>query len=63
MNPNVLIVVALGIVLVILVAGLVNLFREGKNARNLSNRLMRYRVLAQAAVILIIMALLYFNSR
>jgi hypothetical protein len=29
----------------------------------MSNRLMRYRVLAQAAAILIIMAVLYFTSR
>ena len=63
MNPNFVIAISLGVVALILVAGLVTLFREGPEARNLSNRLMRYRVLAQAAAILIILGLLYFTSR
>ncbi len=63
MNPNVVIAISLGVVVVILLAGLATLFREGPEARNLSNRLMRYRVLAQAAAILIILGMLYFTSR
>jgi hypothetical protein len=39
------------------------MFREGSAARNQSNLLMRYRVLAQALAILVIMAVLYFTSR
>jgi hypothetical protein len=58
-----LLIIALGVVLVILLAGLVTLFREGPAARNLSNRLMRYRVLAQFVAILIIMAILFFSGR
>ena len=60
---NVLLILALATVTVILLAGLVMLFREGQEARNWSNRLMRYRVLAQAAAILIVMAILFFSGR
>ena len=44
----------------ILAAGLYTLFRGGDIAATWSNRLMRYRVLAQAIAILIIMVVLYF---
>jgi hypothetical protein len=60
---DILLMIALGVVLVILLAGLVTLFREGPEARNLSNRLMRYRVLAQFVAILIIMAIFFFSGR
>jgi uncharacterized membrane protein YdjX (TVP38/TMEM64 family) len=63
MSGDTLIAIALGVVLVILMAGLFTLFRDGQEARNWSNRLMRYRVLAQFAAIVIIMAVLFFSGR
>jgi hypothetical protein len=60
---NTLLVIALAVVVLILLAGLVTLFRPGPSARNLSNKLMRYRVLAQFVAILIILAILYFGGR
>ena len=60
---NILLILALATVTIILLAGLVMLFREGQEARNWSNRLMRYRVLAQFVAILIVMAILFFSGR
>ena len=60
---NTLLIIALAVVVLILLAGLVTLFRPGPQARNLSNKLMRYRVLAQFVAILIILAILYFGGR
>ena len=62
MGP-VLVIVALGVVVAILLAGLFVMAIGGDVSKKWSNRLMRYRVLAQAAAILIIMAVLYFTSR
>ena len=58
-----LVAVALGVVLLILIAGFYVLFAGGKTSRNWSNRLMRYRVLAQFIAILIIMAMLFLGFR
>jgi hypothetical protein len=52
-----------GVVVLILLAGLYTLVVGGETSRNWSNRLMRLRVLAQLIAILIIMAVLYFTSR
>jgi len=57
---NVLVLVALGVVLAILFAGLFVMAMGGSVAKEWSNRLMRYRVLAQAVAILIVIAVLYF---
>lgn len=62
MNGHVLVAIALGIVAVILLAGLYTLFAGGQVSRTWSNRLMRYRVLAQFVAILIIMAVLFWQS-
>ncbi|HEX3943296.1 MAG TPA: twin transmembrane helix small protein [Rhizomicrobium sp.] len=59
---KVLVIVALAVVLVILLAGLFVMSLGGQVSREWSNRLMRYRVLAQAAAILIVLAVLYFSS-
>ena len=59
---NLLLIVALSVVVVILFAGLIMLFREGNEARNWSNRLMRWRVMAQFVAILIIMMILFFSG-
>jgi len=58
-----LVAVALGVVLLILIAGFYVLFAGGQTSRNWSNRLMRYRVLAQFIAILIIMAMLFLGFR
>jgi hypothetical protein len=60
---KVLVVVALAAVLVILLAGLFVMSLGGSIAKEWSNRLMRYRVLAQAVAILIVLAVLYFSNQ
>jgi hypothetical protein len=52
--------IALAAVLLILAAGLSTLFIGGDVSRRWSNRLMRYRVLAQFIAILVVLAVLYF---
>ena len=52
--------IALAAVVLILAAGLSTLFIGGEVQKQWSNRLMRYRVLAQAIAILIVLAVLYF---
>ncbi len=55
--------VALGAVVLILIAGVSTMFVGGEFAKRWSNRLMRYRVLAQFIAIVIIMLVLYFGAR
>jgi len=59
------IVVAVAIVVVglILMAGLYTLWVGGDTSRTWSNRLMRWRVLAQFVAIIIIMTVLYATSQ
>lgn len=57
---KILVAIAIGIVGLVLVAGVSTMFVEGKTARTWSNRMMRVRVLAQFVAILIIMAVFYF---
>jgi len=57
---KILVAIAMGIVGLVLVAGVSTMFVEGKKARTWSNRMMRMRVLAQFVAILIIMAVFYF---
>ena len=52
--------IALAAVVLILAAGLSTLFIGGDVSRVWSNRLMRYRVLAQAVAILVVLAVVYF---
>jgi tryptophan-rich sensory protein len=59
---KVLVIIALGVVLAILLGGLFVMSLGGQVSREWSNRLMRYRVLAQAVAILIVLAVLYFSS-
>ncbi|MDB5539443.1 MAG: hypothetical protein JWQ89_1170 [Devosia sp.] len=54
-------IVALGAVVIILGMGLWNMFRGGDP--NLSQKLMRARVIAQAVAIVAILAALYFFGR
>jgi tryptophan-rich sensory protein len=60
---KVLVIVALGVVLAILLAGLFVMSLGGAVDKKWSNRLMRYRVLAQAVAILIVLAVLYFSNQ
>jgi hypothetical protein len=63
MNPNILIAFLIFVVLAILVAGLSTLWVGGDFAKKWSNRLMRYRIIAQFIAIVVIMGLLYFSGR
>lgn len=59
---NILIFIGLGVVALILGWGMVNMFRGGDP--HLSQKLMRARVVAQAAVVLLILiGLLIFGTR
>jgi hypothetical protein len=60
---NILVIVAMGVVLAILLAGLFVMSLGGAIDKQWSNRLMRYRVLAQAVAILIALAVLYFSTQ
>jgi hypothetical protein len=62
MGP-ILVVIALGVVVAILLAGLFAMAIGGDVAKKWSNRLMRYRVLAQAVAILIVLAVVYFSAQ
>ena len=61
MTGKILIAIAIGIVALVLAAGVSTMFVEGKKARTWSNRMMRVRVLAQFVAILIILAVFYFT--
>ena len=63
MSGQVLVVGSVLAVALVLMAGLYTLWIGGETSRNWSNRLMRIRVLAQFIAIIIIMSVLYFNSR
>jgi hypothetical protein len=58
---NVVTAIALGLVVLVLFAGLVNMMRGGSS--NTSQRLMRLRVLLQFAAVAVIMAVLYFRGQ
>ena len=57
---NIAIAVALGLVMLALFAGLVNMMRGGSS--NTSQKLMRWRVGLQFLAILVVMVVLYFRG-
>jgi hypothetical protein len=63
MTGQVLVVLSVGFVAMVLVAGLYTLWIGGETSRNWSNKLMRIRVLAQLVAIIIVMSVLYFSGR
>lgn len=63
MGAHILIILSLVLVAGILFAGLVVMAIGGETAGKWSNRLMRYRVLAQAGAILLLFLVLYFSSQ
>ncbi len=60
---DILIPLFTGITFLVLLVGIVALFRGGKFGANWSNRLMRMRVLFQFIVILLIAAASFFATR
>jgi len=60
---NIIVLIAVLVVAAILGVGLYSLFRGGDFARSNSNKLMRLRIVAQLAAIIIILAVLYFTGR
>ena len=61
MIGKIAILVALGVVAAILLAGIVVMAIGGKTSAHWSNVLMRYRILAQAGALLIILMVVYFT--
>jgi hypothetical protein len=57
---NIITAIALGLVVLVLLAGLVNMLRGGKS--NVSQSLMRLRVVLQFVAIVVIMTVLYFRG-
>lgn len=62
MFGKILIILALLVVAGTLVAGIAVMAIGGKTDAKWSNVLMRYRVLAQAVAVAILLAVLYFNN-
>lgn len=63
MAGNILVILSLVLVAAILIGGLVVMAIGGETSSKWSNRLMRYRVLAQAGAILLMFLVLYFSTR
>ncbi len=63
MLGTILILVALAVVAVILLAGIVVIAIGGQTSSRWSNVLMRYRIVAQAAALLIIALVAYLASQ
>jgi hypoxia induced protein len=63
MIGKIIVGLALAVVAVILFAGIGTMWVGGERAEKWSNRLMRYRVLAQAVAIAIILLVLYSTSQ
>jgi Hypoxia induced protein conserved region len=61
MSGKIVVGIAIAFVFAILLAGLYTLWKGGDVAASWSNRLMRWRVLAQFVAIIIIMTVLYFT--
>jgi len=62
MSGKIVVAIAIVAVALILMAGLYTLWVGGETSRTWSNRLMRYRVLAQFVAIVIIMIVFYLTS-
>lgn len=63
MTGDILVGIATTIVALVLLVGLYSLWRGGDFARSYSNKLMRLRIAAQFAAILVILGVLYFSGR
>jgi ABC-type dipeptide/oligopeptide/nickel transport system permease subunit len=63
MMSKILILVSLAVVALILFAGIAVMAIGGETGAKWSNVLMRYRVIAQAVAVAILMVVLYFSSQ
>jgi len=63
MTGKIIILVALGVVALILLSGIVVMAIGGDTSKRWSNVLMRYRIVAQAAALVIIGLVAYFASQ
>jgi len=63
MIGNIVIIIALVVVAAILLAGITVMAIGGKTSAKWSNVLMRYRIIAQAVALLIVLAVVYFASK
>lgn len=59
---SVLIPIAVAVVFVVLLVGIYTMFRGGDVSRSWSNKMMRLRVVAQFAAILILCGALYYKT-
>ncbi len=62
MTGKIIILVSLGVVAAILLAGIVVMAIGGETSARWSNILMRYRIVAQAAALIIIALVVYFAN-
>jgi Hypoxia induced protein conserved region len=62
MIGKIVILMALGVVAAILLAGIAVMAIGGETSSRWSNVLMRYRIVAQAAALLIIVLVVYFTN-
>jgi hypothetical protein len=60
---NIAIFIAMGLVFLVLVAGIVNLSINSDKARSRSNQLMRLRVLVQFVAVILLMAGFWLKTR
>lgn len=60
---GILVMIAVGVVGLVLIAGFFNMFRGGDGAPERSQQLMRWRVALQFAALLVILAVLYIRGR
>jgi hypothetical protein len=63
LEGKILVALATGAVALVLAVGLYSLYRGGDFARSYSNKIMRLRIVAQFAAIVVILAVLYFWGR
>jgi hypothetical protein len=61
MSGKIAVAIALAVVVAILLGGLYTLWKGGDTAVSWSNRLMRWRVLAQFIAVIVIMTVLYLS--
>lgn len=60
---NIAIFIAMGVVFIVLVAGIANLAITSDKARSRSNQLMRFRVVAQFIAVVLLMVGFWLKSR
>ncbi|MGI4850600.1 MAG: twin transmembrane helix small protein [Janthinobacterium lividum] len=58
-----LMIIALGATIVILILGIVNMFRENPGQEKRSNKLMQWRVLAQGAALILFTLILLLGRK